>query len=114
MTAAGYLCVALGVVGAFLPLLPTTPLILLAFWLFYRSSPRAKEWLLNQRILGKIVKNYAENKGIPLHAKILAISMIWLSIGYAAIFVTSLLWLRIVLAVIATCVTIHISRYKTL
>lgn len=114
MTAAGYLCVGLGVLGAFLPILPTTPLILLAFWLFYRSSPRAKEWLLRRKIFGAIVVNYYENKGIPRHAKILAFSMLWLTILSSVIFLINMWWLRILLLVIATCVTIHIARQKTL
>lgn len=114
MTGVGYLCVGLGVLGAFLPILPTTPFILLAFWLFYRSSPRAKAWLLSRRILGSIVVNYYENKGIPGHAKILALTMLWVSIGLSIIFLVDILWVRILLGVIAVGVSIHILRQRTL
>lgn len=114
VTAAGYLSVGLGVLGAFLPILPTTPFILLAFWLFYRSSPRGRDWLLSRKIFGAIIRNYFENRGIPLHVKILALSMIWLSLSSVALFVVEPLWLKVLMIVIAIGITIHISRYKTL
>ncbi len=114
LTAAGYLCVALGVIGAFLPILPTTPFILLAAWLFYRSSPRARAWLMSHRIFGKIVENYMEGRGIPLHAKIISISVIWLSMAATILLVGVPTWVDIVLIVIAVGTTIHISRFKTI
>ncbi len=114
LTALGYLCVALGVLGAFLPILPTTPFILLASWLFYHSSPKARRWLMSHRILGKIVENFMENKSIPLHAKIISISMIWLSIGSTIIFMDVHILIKLALLLIAIGTTIHISRFKTL
>ncbi|MFI3287655.1 MAG: YbaN family protein [Rikenellaceae bacterium] len=114
MTGMGYLCVGLGVLGAFLPVLPTTPFILLAFWLFYRSSERAKSWLLSRRVLGAIVINYYENKGIPRHAKVIALTMLWVSIGLSIIFLIDILWVRIMLGVIAVGVSVHILRQRTL
>ncbi len=114
MIVAGWLCVGLGVAGMALPVLPTTPFILLASWLFYRSSPRAKKWLDKQPVLGAIIRNYEGKKGIPLHAKVITLVVMWLSIGLSIYFVHERLWLVILLLVISVAVTIHISRYKTL
>ncbi len=114
MVAAGWSSVGLGILGMFLPILPTTPFILLAAWLFCRSSKSAEQWLLNHKIFGKIVENYRTNKGIPLHVKIIAISTLWGTMAYSIFWVVEPLWLKILLGTIATGVTIHILRYKTI
>lgn len=110
----GLLSLLLGLIGVLLPLLPTTPFVLLSAGLFAKGSTRLHHWLINHRLFGKLIKDFDENKIIPLHAKIIAISMLWVSILYAIIVVaTGKLWLQILLASIATAVTIHISRYKS-
>ncbi len=114
LTVAGYLCVGLGVVGAFVPILPTVPFILLAAWLFVKSSPKSMEWLMRHRIFAKIVLNFQTNRGIPLHVKIIVLSTMWVSMTLCAILFVEALWIRLMLAAVAVGVTIHILRYKTL
>ena len=113
LTACGTLCVALGVVGMFLPLLPTTPFLLAAAFCYARSSPRFYQWLTTNRWCGSYIRNYREGRGIARQHKIAALTLLWLTIGITAIFATALCWLRILLVGIATAVTIHILRIKT-
>jgi uncharacterized membrane protein YbaN (DUF454 family) len=111
---AGFLSLALGIVGFFLPLLPTTPFILLAAACFFRSSVRLHDWLLNQKFLGKRIRCYREYKAISLRSKRVSLALLWLTIGYAVLFVVKLLWLEIVLFLIAAGVSVHLLRFRTL
>lgn len=107
-------CVALGVAGIFLPLLPTTPFLLLAAWLWFRSSPELYRRLLDNPYLGTYIRNFRENKAIPLRAKIVSVSLLWLTMGYCIICVVELLWLKIALGALAAAITWHILSFKTL
>ena len=78
----GVVSLALGVAGIFLPLLPTTPFLLLAAWLFVRSSPRLYAWLMNHPRLGEYIRNFRENRAIPMRVKIVSVAMVWLTIGF--------------------------------
>ena len=110
----GVISLALVIIGAFLPLLPTTPFVLLSAYLFAKSSEKFHQRLLNHKIFGQLIRDYNEDKSIPLHAKIIAISTMWPSMLFAIFYIaTDKLWLQILLATIATGVTIHILRYKT-
>jgi len=109
----GTFFVILGIIGVFLPLLPTTPFLLLAAACYARGSEKFYRWLLSNRWFGKYIKNYKEGKGIPLKAKIFSISMLWFLIMFSALFVVSLLLLRIVLILIAVGVTLHLLRIPT-
>ena len=71
----GWICVALGVVGIALPVLPTTPFLLVAAWAFARSSPRFRDWLVGHRTLGPYVNDWNEHGAIPTRAKVLAIAV---------------------------------------
>jgi uncharacterized membrane protein YbaN (DUF454 family) len=114
LTTLGVLSLALGILGAFLPLLPATPFVLLAAYLFARSSPRMNAWILNHKIFGKIIYDYRTDKAITLHAKVISITMLWMSILSSVIFaLNGKLWLQILLICIAIGVTIHIVRFKT-
>ena len=73
--AAGFICVALGVIGIPLPLLPTTPFLLLAAFCFARSSRHWHDWLLNHKHLGPPIKDWRDNGVIPMRAKVLATLM---------------------------------------
>ncbi len=110
----GTILVGLGVLGIFMPLLPTTPFLLLATLCFARSSKRFYNWLLNNRWFGKYIRNYLDKKGIPLKAKIFTISLLWITILFSAIVVVSILFIRIILILIAIGVTIHILSIRTL
>ena len=110
----GSFFLGLGIIGIFLPLLPTTPFILLAASCYAKSSKRLYDWLLNNRWFGNYVRNYREGKGIPFRIKILSISFLWIVIGYSVIFVVDIIFIRIILLLIAVGVTIHILSIKTL
>lgn len=112
--AAGTLSLILGVVGIFVPLLPTTPFLLLTAALYFKSSPRLYDWLLRNRYLGIYIRNFREYKAIPLRAKIVSVALLWATIGYCVLAVVEALWLRLLLAAVAVGVTIHIWSYKTL
>lgn len=114
LIALGTLCVALGVLGVFLPVLPTTPFLLLAAFCYGRSSKRFYNWLMTNRWCGRYIRNYWEGKGIPLRQKMLSITLLWLTIGFTAWWAVSLWWLRLILLGIAAGVTIHLVKTKAL
>lgn len=110
----GSLSLVLAVVGIFLPLLPTTPLLLLAAALYLRSSPRLYEWLLNHKYLGSYIRNFREYRAIPLRAKIVSVTLIWVTLLYCALWVVPQIWIKILLIGLAVALTIHILSFKTL
>ena len=110
----GSISLALGIMGIFMPLLPTTPFLLLAAAMFFRSSPRLYEWLLNQKRLGPYIRNFREYKAIPLRAKIISVSMVWLTLLYFAYILHSQPWLSALMIALAIAITWHILSYKTL
>jgi uncharacterized membrane protein YbaN (DUF454 family) len=110
---AGCLFVALGALGVALPLLPTTPFLLLAAGCFAHSSTRLHRWLLSNRVFGSYVTGYVKGTGIPLRVKVMALALLWGTICYAAFWVVETTALRIVLLVIAAAVTIHLALVKT-
>ena len=77
----GWLMVATGIVGAFLPVLPTTPFLLIALWCFSKSSPKLEAWLLSHPRFGSSLRNWREKGAIPRKAKIGAVSL--MTISYA-------------------------------
>jgi uncharacterized membrane protein YbaN (DUF454 family) len=112
LVAAGFLFVGLGVVGVFLPLLPTTPFLLLAAACFARSSERFYRWLLGNRWFGVYVRDYREGKGIPVRIKVVTVGALWVVIGLSAAFAVSSLVVRIILFIIAAAVTAHILSIR--
>jgi uncharacterized protein len=109
----GVLLVAIGVIGIFLPILPTTIFLILASACFIKSSPQANEWLRNHKILGMYIKNYQDNSGLTIKSKIFNITFLWLMISASAIFFTDLWYIQFLLFVIAIGVTIHLVMVKT-
>lgn len=114
LTVAGCISLGLGVIGAFLPVLPTTPLLLLAAFLFLRGNRRLYDWLMNHPRLGSYIADFTKNKAIPLRIKVVAISTLWLTLLYCAVFVADHWAFRGFFILIAVAVTIHILSYKTL
>lgn len=110
----GSIALVLGIMGIFVPLLPTTPFLLLAAALFVRSSPRLYKWLLSQKHLGPYIRNFREHKAIPLRAKIISISMVWLTLLYCAYILHERPWLSVLMITLAIAITWHILSYKTL
>ncbi len=110
----GSISFGLGVIGIFLPILPTTPFLLLSAALFGKSSDRLYNWLMNHKVFGNYIRDFRENKAIPLKGKIASISMLWLLILYSIFFIVNERWyLQALLAAIAIGVTIHILSFKT-
>lgn len=110
----GTLSLILGVIGIFLPLLPTTPFLLLTAAFYVRSSPRLYDWLLRQKHLGPYIRNFRENKAIPLKAKIISVSLVWITILYCVGFLLPYWWLKAIFLLIAAGTTYHILSFKTL
>jgi len=110
---AGIIFVGLGILGIFLPILPTTPFLLLAAACFARSSKKFYDWLLNNKLFGDYIKNYQEGNGIPLKVKIFTISLLWITILFSVFLIIQISWVRIILIMIAIGVTIHIITIKT-
>jgi uncharacterized membrane protein YbaN (DUF454 family) len=114
LTVLGFISFGLAVLGVFLPVLPTTPLLLLAAALFLRGNRHWYEWLMNHPKLGPYIKNFMVHKAIPLRVKVVALTTLWLTLLYCAIFVAEHWALRLMFITIAVGVTIHILSYKTL
>lgn len=111
----GCIALALGIVGIFLPLLPTTPFLLLAAALWVRSSPRLYAWLLSHRCFGEYIRNFRENRAIPLQAKIFSIVLMWAAMLYCIFgILTGWWWAQLVLLLVAVGVTWHILSFATL
>lgn len=106
----GVCSTALGVLGIFLPLLPTVPLLLLAAACFARSSEQFHNWLLDHPHLGPMIRGYLDGQGIPLRSKIIAISLIWISIPISVLFFIPLFWVKFFIIAIGLCVTIYLLR----
>lgn len=109
----GTISLILGILGIFLPLLPTTPFLLLTAFLYMRSSTRCYNWLMNQKYLGSYIRNYSEHKVIPLRAKIITLILLWGSIIYCAGFIVPNLIVKILLILIAIGVTWHVLSFKS-
>lgn len=110
---AGTVSVALGVIGIIVPVLPTTPFLLLAAACYIRSSETFYNRLLNNRILGPYINNYIQGRGMTVKAKLLTLSLLWITIGISLAFVIQNLVVRVVIILIAFGVTIYITRIKT-
>ena len=104
---AGVLSLVLGIIGAFLPLLPTVPLVLLAAYCFARSSERLHQWLVHHRYFGAIIDNFQAGRGIPKRVKYRTIAILWLSMGFSSWMVAEL-WLCLMLFTIGVCVSIYL------
>jgi len=110
----GTISLVLGIIGIFLPILPTTPFLLLSAACYLRSSERMHKWLLNNKWFGNYIKNYQEGRGIPLKTKVVAISFLWITILLSAFFILNeILIAQTVLLIIAIGVTVHLLRLPT-
>jgi len=107
----GCLAVALGILGIFLPLLPTTPFLLLASACFARGSTRLHNWLQTNKVFGKYLRDYENGKGIPLRGKVWVLIFMWGSMSYSIWRLHDRLALQILVALIGTGVTIYLTRF---
>ena len=106
----GCVAVALGVLGIFLPLLPTTPFLLLASACFARGSTRMHNWLQTNRVFGNYLRDYENGRGIPLRGKVWILIFMWGSMSYS-VWRTDLPYVRIIIVLIGICVTIYLTRF---
>ena len=109
----GTVCVGLGVLGMFLPLMPTTVFLLLAAYCYSKSSERFHTWLLNNRWLGKYITTYKSGLGITARQKCTTLLTLWASISVSIWFVGGKFWVTLILLAVAIGVTIHILWLKT-
>jgi uncharacterized membrane protein YbaN (DUF454 family) len=106
----GWISLLLGLIGILLPVMPTTPFLLLTAACFLRSSPRFYHWLINHRWLGPYLRLYLDGKGIPRRAKIGIISILWLTMTTTALLIVPWRWLSLTLLLIALAVSLYIIR----
>lgn len=109
----GWFCIMAGVIGIFLPLVPTVPFLLLAAACFARSSERFHSWLIQHNHLGPLIRDFLGGDGIPLRAKKIAIGMVWVSFPVSAFIFVQLAWVKVVLMLIAAAVTLYLIRLPT-
>ncbi|MFN2239757.1 MAG: YbaN family protein [Thermoanaerobaculia bacterium] len=109
----GLLCVGVGVLGMVLPLVPTTPLLLLAAFFFARSSDRFYNWLLSNRWFGRIIRDYRDGRGLTMRDKVVTIAVLWLTVAPSVVFLLPVWWGRALMVGIATGVTIYLWRLPT-
>ena len=110
----GGILVGLGVLGMFLPLLPTTIFLLGAAACFGKSSPGAYRWLTTNRVFGRHLRDYREERGATFGTKVFSISSLWIGIGAAVYLVRDMPWLEVVLIAIAMAVTVHLLSLRTI
>ena len=106
----GLVSTGLGIIGIFLPLLPTTPFLLLAAACFARSSEHFHSWLLEHTHLGPIIRGYLDGSGIPLRAKQTAITLVWMTLGSSSRLLIKQIWLQGLLLVLAVAISWHLWR----
>lgn len=114
LVALGTVACLLGVVGIVVPLLPTTPFLLLAAALYCRSSPRLYDRLLGHRRLGAYIRHFREERALPLRVKVVSVSLVWLTLSYAAWEAEAWGAWRWLLLLLAFGVSLHILRFRTL
>jgi uncharacterized membrane protein YbaN (DUF454 family) len=95
----GLVAVVLAILGVFLPLLPTTPFLLLASACFARGSDRLHQWLLSNKLFGSALRDFEQGKGMPIKAKVSAVALLWASLAFSAYTLRSLALVCLLLAV---------------
>ena len=109
----GWISIVGGIVGLFLPLVPTIPFLLLAVFCFSRSSERFHTWLVEHKHLGPMLKDYLIHVGIPFKAKVAAIGMIWISFPATTLLFVETFWIKVLLLSIAAGVTAYLLLMPT-
>lgn len=105
--------VILGVIGIFVPLMPSTIFLLIGASCYARGSQRFYTWLMNNRWLGGMISDYREGRGIPLRQKLLTMIILWMTIGSSAYFFIENGWVKMLLICIAAGVSLHLIILKT-
>ena len=113
-TVCGVLFVGLATLGIVLPLLPTTPFLLLAAACFIRSSDKRYQWLITHKWFGSYIRNYREHRALTRRTKVVTVVLLWVTLGFTIFSLLNNLILQIALFLIGTGVTVHVLRYNTL
>lgn len=108
----GFICLGLGAVGVALPVLPTTPFVLLAAFCFSAGNTKYAAWLKNNRVFGPYIENYRTKQGISIWHKIASIAFLWTGLIISMI-ITHSLWVRIILILVGVGITVHLILIKT-
>jgi len=114
LCAIGCISLVLGIAGIVLPVLPTTPFLLLTAACFAKGSTRFYDWLMNHPWLGPYIENYRSGRGMPMKTKLTTIGLLWLSIGTSVIFFVDFFPAKIMMLVIASCVSCYLMTRPTL
>ncbi len=110
----GTLSLIVGIIGAFVPVLPTTPFILLSAICYVRSSPRMYAWVMRSRFAGAHVENVLAGRGIPLSVKVIAVAISFFMIGYVCVFRTESFFVRFILGVLFAVQVFFMVKIPTL
>ena len=113
LVAGGWLSLAVGVLGIFLPLVPGIPFLVVAVLCFSRSSRRFHAWLVEHKHLGPMLKQYLADGFVPLRAKCLAVAAIWIFTPVALFTLAEKLWLKVVFLAVAACITVYLLALPT-
>jgi len=111
--ALGSLALGLGALGIAIPVLPTTPFLLIALYCYLRSSRRLYDWLIHHRLFGRYLYNYVTYRAVPRNTKIGAMILLWFGLITSMILVDKL-FVRLILLAVGIVVSIHILLLKTL
>ena len=110
----GFLCTGIGIAGIFLPVVPTTGPLLIAAWLFARSSRRFHTWLVEHRLFGRYIRTFIKYKAITVRGKVFSILAMWGMIAVSGVFFVDSTAVRIILGLAAAAGAVVILRYPTL
>ncbi|MBN1630507.1 MAG: YbaN family protein [Thermoleophilia bacterium] len=109
---AGSVFLGIGIIGIVVPVLPTTPFLILAAICYARGSAGCYRWLVTNRVFGRHLDDYLHGRGVSWKVKSGALALLWGVITVTAVLLVSALWLRILLFVIAVGVTLHLVMLK--
>ncbi len=109
----GISSLVLGFIGIFLPVLPTTPFILLAAYCFAKSSERFHRYIMKHKLFGRMVSDFYERKIIPVKTKIVALTLMWATLFLSVIFFMPYIWVKSVVIGIGVAVTIYLLSFRS-
>ncbi|HEX2936802.1 MAG TPA: YbaN family protein [Bacteroidales bacterium] len=109
----GISSLVLGFIGIFLPVLPTTPFILLAAYCFAKSSERFHNYIMQHKLFGKMVSDFYEKRIIPVKTKIIALTLMWATLLLSVIFFMPYIWVKWVVIGIGVAVTAYLLSFRS-
>lgn len=109
----GSICLGLGALGVAIPVLPTTPFLLIALACYLRSSRRLYDWLIHHKVFGLYLYNYVTYRAVPRLTKVFALIILWVGL-ITSILLVEILFVRLILLAVGIVVSIHILSLKTL